>query len=224
MAFSAQMLDFLTENVLHNDREWYKEHREDCRRLVDRPLADFAARVNGYIVKTDPLIDKVHISRIFRDARILRGRPFFRENMWVSFGREKDLYKSLPAFYFDISPNGAEYGCGYYVPPADAMNNMRMMIKAGNPQYIKAKECLSRCPSFSLYGDMYKKSKFPDSPEEDRQWLDRKTIGVFARSEDWELIFSEDYADFVGKELSGLADFYTFILGAALMSLKDSYK
>ncbi len=214
MPFSPQMLDFLTENVMRNDKEWYRENRERCRELVDIPLAEFSQKVHEYLLKTDPLIDKVHISRIFRDARRLRGRSFFRENMWVSFGRVRDLYKSLPAFYFDISPRGAEYGCGYYVPEAETMENMRKMILAGSPLFEKAKKCLSKNRSFALYGDMYKRSKFPDSSPEDRLWLDRKTIGVTAFSDDWELIFSDGYADYVGKELSKLKAFYEFIITA----------
>ncbi len=221
MAFSAQMLDFLTENVLHNDKTWYKENRDRCAELVDKPLAEFSARVNKYIVKIDSSIDKVHISRIYRDARYLNGRPYFRENMWVTFGRVKDLYKSLPAFYFDISPDGAEYGSGFYVPTSEAMASLRKMITSGNMLYHKAKSCVENSGGFELYGDLYKKNRFPDAKPEDLDWLNRKTIGVTERSDDWELIFSEDYADHVGKRLSEMADFYNFVLTAALMNVND---
>ena len=216
MPFSPQMLDLLTENVLRNDKQWYRDNRDRFKELVETPLAEFAERVNSYIVKADPTIDKVHISRIYRDARFLGGKSFFRENMWVSFGRVKDLYKSLPAFYFDISPQGAEFGNGFYVADTATMVQLRSMITAGSPKFNKALAAFEKAKDFELYGDLYKKSRFPDSPEKLRNWLDRKTIGVFSRAEDWDLIFSADYADHVGKRLTAVKDVYDLFLSAAL--------
>ena len=34
MPFSPQTLDFLVENRLHDSRDWFKEHKEDYKKLV----------------------------------------------------------------------------------------------------------------------------------------------------------------------------------------------
>ena len=215
MSFSAQMLDFLSENVMRDDKEWFKANKAEFERLVMEPMRRFSVTVLPYITAIDSGIDKIHISRIYRDTRFVHGGSVFRENMWVSFGRVKDLYKSLPAFYFDISPNGAEYGCGYYVPPDGAMQRMRETIVAGDPGYIAANDAL-KASSFELYGDKYKRSKFPDRSDEEREWLERKSIGVFRRRTDWDAVFSDDFADIVGKDLSSVKDIYHFLYKAAV--------
>lgn len=218
MPFSPQMLDFLSENMLRDDKMWYKEHRDDFKRLVEAPMKEFTDTVTGYVQKVDKNIDQIHISRIFRDARRLRGRSYFRDNMWVSFGRVQDLYKSLPAFYFDISPKGAEYGFGYYVPPSEAMAAMRNMIISGSPLYASAKKWFKKQKEFVLYGDLYKRDRFPDASEEDKNFLNRRNIGITAFSENWDEIFSDGYADKVGKRLESAKPFYDLIMAAALMS------
>ena len=214
--FSAAMLDLMTENAMRDDKLWFTEHKAQFAELVTAPMKHIADALLPYIQSIDEHIDKVHISRIYRDTRFLNGRSRYRENMWVSFGREKDLYKAPPAFYFDISPAGAEYGCGCYVPPDGMMQLLRETILAGDPAFIKANDALA-ASAFELYGDKYKRSRYPDAPEEQREWLERKNIGVFRRRTDWDTIFSEGFADEIGKEFAAAAPIYDFILKTALI-------
>ncbi|MBQ8979262.1 MAG: DUF2461 family protein, partial [Oscillospiraceae bacterium] len=73
---------------------------------------------------------------------------------------------------------------------------------------------------FEMYGDKYKRSKFPDRTQAEREWLDRKTIGIQRRRTDWENIFSEGFADETGKELTAVKPFYDFLLKTAYVGMK----
>ena len=127
MPFSPQTIDFLTMNRLNDSKLWFNEHKDDYRRFVAEPFREFTEKLLPEMQKIDPLINSVRISRIYRDARYSRGKSVFRENMWCTFGRTRELYYSLPCFYFDISANGFEYGCGFYEPARETMDAMREM-------------------------------------------------------------------------------------------------
>ena len=212
--FTAKTLDFLAENCMRDDKAWFKENKKAYEEYVAAPMKDIADRLYGYISKLDSGIDKVHISRIYRDTRFLHGRSYYRENMWVSFGRTKELYQSLPAFYFDISANGAEYGCGFYSAPTEYMVNMREMIMPDSPLFGSAVDALDGSV-FTLYGDKYKKSRCPVDDEVKRDWYDRRNIGITALTDDWELVFSDGLADKIGRDLTEAEPVYRFLMAAA---------
>ncbi len=76
---------------------------------------------------------------------------------------------------------------------------------------MKAKECLEQSELFSLDGDLYKRSKFPDETEEMQSWLNRKNVGANCLSKDFPLIFSQRLADKLKMEFLTLKPFYEFL-------------
>ncbi|MDE6593974.1 MAG: DUF2461 domain-containing protein [Oscillospiraceae bacterium] len=216
----AKLLDFLFENRLNDSKVWFGEHREEYKEFVEAPVKELSQALLPVITGIDDKIDKVHVSRIYRDARFCKGKSIFRENMWCSYSRVKDLYKALPAFYFDISANGFEYGCGFYSASTECMNALREMILANSPLYAEAEEALKKQRTFELYGDMFKRDRYPEESEEKKKWLNRKTVGVTALLTDWELIFSDKLAAKVGRDFKKIAPVYKFILQAGEMGQK----
>lgn len=214
MPFSAKTLDFLFENRMNDSKAWFTEHKEDYIRLVKEPFIEFTEALKPYIADIDSQMNTVRISRIYRDARFAKGRSVFRENMWCTFSRVRDLYKALPAFYFDISANGFEYGCGYYTASAESMDALRKLIISDNAAFAAALEAYNSQDIFELYGDMYKKNHFPGESEEKCFWLNRKTIGLTALSTDWELLFSDRLAEKIGEDFKKAAPVYDLFMKA----------
>ena len=212
--FSAKTLDFLTENCMRDDKTWFRENKAVFTENVAVPMKEFADSLYSYIQKIDSGLDKVHISRIYRDTRFLHGRSYFRENMWVTYSRVTDLYESLPAFYFDLSPNGIEYGCGFYHAPTEFMENMRGMILADTPLFRMAAETLDSTV-FELYGDKYKKSRCPEDDDLKRDWYDRRNIGILTHSDDWDMIFSDELPHIIGRQLTDAEAVYRFFMACA---------
>ncbi len=218
MPFSPRTLDFLFENSLNDSKIWFNEHRDEYNEYVAEPFKEFTQALTPAMKNIDELITCVKISRIYRDARYSRGKSVFRENMWCTFGRVRDLYKSLPAFYFDVSGNGFEYGCGFYTASSETMNNMRSMITSGSPYFAAALEAFKSQSVFELYGDKFKRNRFPDESEEKCDWLNRKTIGLTALSKDWELLFSDRLYEKVAADFTAAAPVYDFFMRAEEMS------
>lgn len=211
MPFSSNTLDFLIQNRLNNSRTWFKENRSDYEEYVIAPMKELTERLLTVIADIDEQAGLMRISRVNRDTRFIKDGFLYRENMWCTFGRSRELYQALPAFYCDISPEGFEYGCGYYCASTATMNGMRKMILENNPLFEAAASSL-RESCFSLYGDLYKRDHYPDQPREKSDWLNRKTIGVTSLCHDWDLIFSASLADKIGSDFKAIASIYEFFM------------
>lgn len=215
MPFSQRSVDFLFENRLHDNREWFNEHREDYRIYVTEPMKELILELAPTILKIDPLIEinPARISRLYRDMR-LHPDSIFRDHIWYTFSRTREQYHALPGFYFSIGAAGISYGCGYYCASAGSMNTLRSLMLAGDDSFRQAFLAVEKQKTFSLYGDMYKRSKFPDQPEELRRWLDRKGIGLSCDTNDPGVMFSEKLAKKVASDFRRIAPFYDFCMKA----------
>ena len=216
MPFSAQTLDFLFEHRMHNSRQWFKEHRAQFDELVQRPLVELSEALGETMLKIDPMLitepkTGKTISRVYRDTRFSKDKMLFRANMWLIFIRDKKLYDGLPGFYVDLSEHGLSYGCGYYKMSSSSLESYRDLILHRDPAFLKAEDCLVQSEVFSLDGDLYKRSKFPDEPEEMQNWLNRKNVGANCLSKDFPLIFSQRLADKLKMEFLTLKPFYEFL-------------
>lgn len=215
MPFTQQTTDFLFENRLHDSREWFNEHKQDYQKYVIQPMKALIEAVTPTIHRIDPLIetDPKRISRIYRDMR-LHPDSIFRDHIWYTFSRVKEQYQALPGFYFSIGAAGISYGCGYYCASAKSMQALRSLILAGDDSFKAAFLAAQKLKGFTMYGDKYKRSKYPDQPEELRNWLDRKGIGFSFDSNDPEIMFSDKLAQRVAKDFGKLAQFYEFCMKA----------
>lgn len=221
MPFSQATLDFLFQNWVSNSKEFFEAHREDYRKLLVEPFQALVTALTPGMLKidagfiTEPKIDRT-ISRIHRDLRIPsnRAKSRYRENCWLVFSRDKKLYNGLPAYYFEINPGGFNYGMGYYRASGEAMAAIRAMLLAGEPPAKAALRVFQKQDTFSMYGESYKRSRYPDQPEALRLWLDRKGIGFERESTDFDLLFSERLADRLLADFQVLVPIYRFFLAA----------
>ncbi len=215
MPFSQRSVDFLFENRLHDSREWFNEHKEDYRIYVTDPMKELIAEVAPTVLHIDQQIEinPSRISRLYRDMR-LHPDSIFRDHIWYTFSRTREQYHSLPGFYFSIGAGGISYGCGYYCASAQSMQSLRELILAGDDSFKKALLAVEKQKVFSLYGDMYKRSKFPDQPEELRRWLDRKGIGLSFDTNEPEIMFSDKLAKKVAADFRKIAPFYDLCMKA----------
>ena len=221
MAISQAMLDFLLTNSVTDSRTWFEEHKEDYRRLVVAPLAELVTRLTpgmlaidgGFI--TEPRIDRT-ISRIYRDMRIPqnRERGRYRANCWIMFARERKLYFGEPTFYLELDPAGYSYGMGYYQASTDTMRALRALILADEPATKKALTAFARQKTFSLEGERFKRPHYAEQPESKRDWLERRSISLLCQSQDFEQLFSENFADILLGQFQSIAPVYALFRAA----------
>ncbi len=66
---------------------------------------------------------------------------------------------------------------------------------------------------FVLEGDMYKRSRYPEQPEELRDWLDRKSV-CFSCYPGIEELFAENLAERIAEDLQKMKPVYDFLIYA----------
>ena len=226
--FSSQTLDFLMENKLWDSREWFLENRHVYEEFVLGPLAELTSLLEPTINKIDPLLicePKINksISRIYRDTRYSKDKSIFREVMWLLFIRDKKQYKNYPAFYFEISPYCFRYGLGYYWTPPEVLESMRGLILASDRAFLRANRHLKSQNVFEITGEMYKRDRYLDYPQDVKRWLNRKNISIDTESHDFDLLFSDRLSNVLAEGFLSLKPEYEFLSKAAAQS-SDSGK
>ncbi len=216
MSFSKKTIDFLVENRLNDSKAWYQEHKEDYKKYVAEPFSEFITALQPTINEIDSEIicNPKRFSRLYRDARFSKGGSIFRDNIWCSFERKTGQFKSMPSFYFDISPNGFEYGCGYYMASTATMNVLREMILKNDKTFQEAINAYESQTIFQLAGDLYKKNRYPEQSERLCNWLNRKSIYLFCKSADIDMLCSNELYSIIAEDYKKIAPIYHFFLKA----------
>lgn len=223
MPISQDSTDFIMENYLQNDRQWFKDNRDKYKTLVEDPMLELAEKLLPALLKIDPLITsdpKRCISRIWKDMRLNRSGIYFRDHMWLVFRRGKGMV--YPSFFFEYSSEGFRYGIGYYCAPKGVMDTLRDWVLSDNRLYLDADEALKAATHCELRGDMYKRIKFPDAPPEKQSWLQRKSMYVSREIRGSKLLFSENLHKTLNKDFINLAPVYMLFLQAHLTSEVDT--
>ncbi len=212
--FTKEAPKFLFENKLNNSKEWYDSHKGVYREFVYDPFVELIKELAPVITEIDDRIITVPsklISRVRRDTRFTKDKSLYRDNVWLVFLRDKSQMTTSPCFWFEISQKGSSYGTGYYGAETGAMARMREMIVEGHPAFLKALQCYEAQKEFVIGGEMYKRSKFPEQPENLKLWLDRKNIYFESVQNDFKLAFSKKLPDTLKKAYIQLKPIYDFM-------------
>ncbi len=228
MNITPQALDFLFENRLKDSKEWYKEHKDIHTKLVVEPFREFVVNITPYMNEIDPAIicNPKKISRIYRGARFSKDKSIFKDNQWCCFmnSERKELYEGLPSFFFDFSPRGFKYGCGYYKAGKSSIEALRSLVLKKDKTYLDARKIVESDNRYIFDCNPYKKDHFPEADEIDRSWLNIRDFCVLIDSTDFDLLFSDNLADKIGKEFIKLKPVYDFLMKAESLNTERMKK
>ena len=225
MPFSEATLDFMALNRVMNSREWFHEHRDEYLSLVVEPIAELVEDMAPEMWKIDPsliIIPKVgkSISRIWRDTRRGPELPIYRDVMWITLLRAK--YEGYPSFWFEFSPRCLRWGCGWYQTDPAIMDCIRGMILSHDPDWRAALAAFEAQKVFRLDDERYKRSRHPDAPENERAWLDQKSLCLTHEEARLDRLYSDKLAATLTRDFRRIAPVYEFFLKAVgLARLKD---
>lgn len=211
---TGDALRFLLENRMNNSKEWYDSHKDEYKRLVFNPFAELINELAPTMLTIDSQLITVPsklISRVRRDTRFTKDKTLYRDNVWLVFLRDKSLMSTAPCFWFEIGQKGSSYGIGYYGAEPSSMANMREMIVDRHPAFVMAQKYYESQNKFVIGGEMYKRSKFPDQPENIRTWVDRKNIYFECIQNNFELAFSKELPEVLKKGFKELKPIYDFL-------------
>ncbi|MGN1031800.1 MAG: DUF2461 family protein, partial [Butyricicoccaceae bacterium] len=163
--------------------------------------------------KINPVPSRI-LSRVRRDTRFTRNKDLYRDHAWLMFRRPKQRIGSSLTIYFEVTQEGWGYGIGYYDIPRPVMDEVRQMILKEDRVFLDAFAAAQRNPKFQLYGEQYKRPRYPDAPEQYQPWLNSKNIGLSFESDDFECLFQGDFYDMMIADLKRIRPFFDFLRAA----------
>ena len=173
--FSEKTGAFLWELAFHNERPWFQAHKQEFEDEVNTPFKALARDCYELFCRRCPAFEgRVHISRIYRDARRLFGRGPYKDHLWFSIGAS-EVTGPGPDFWFLLEPARCSYGLGFFEAPPVLMAAFRRAVDA-NPARFRRLARAVEAKGFSLGGPAYKRPKgLHGDPLIDR-WYNRRHL------------------------------------------------
>ena len=83
--FSPKTSEFLWELSFNNERTWFLAHKDEFERVLNAPFKALAEETFALMQQRYPQLDcRLHVARIYRDARRLHGRGPYKDHLWFS--------------------------------------------------------------------------------------------------------------------------------------------
>ncbi len=210
---TGESLFLLAENRFQDSKSFYEEHKPAIKAGVIQPLRDVVAALMPSMLAVDPLIGG-NVSRVRRDNRFTHDKSLYRENMWITFMRDKRAWDwCVPAFYLDFSLNGAQWGVGFYSATPAIMKALRHIADA-DPKRVLAAIAAGEKAGFTLEGNPYAKPRSaPETPDALRPLYDCRHVAM-TRTEPPTMVADPTLPKKLEAGFTALAPFYALLTEA----------
>ena len=161
-----QTLDFLSELVDNNNREWFLANKERYD-IARENVIDFAGQLIKHMHKVDPDISeeldpKKCVMRIYRDIRFSKNKTPYKNNFGISIPTLGSKLGGVE-YYIQIQPGKSFVAGGYWMPEAPHLKAIRQEIDY-NAAELKA---IIDDPGFvKLFGNFRSQDQLKTVPRE----------------------------------------------------------
>lgn len=215
--FTDKTIDFMWGLKLNNNREWFEAHKDVFKRDFDAPMKELGRDVfakvedayakHGFILK---------FSRIYKDARRVRGGEPYRANLWFTIekpseGWDSASWASAPGFWFELAPESWCYGMGYYQATPLTMAKLRARIDKAPAKFEKLIAPLGKQDEFILDGSDYSRKKESPSAAVE-EWYNKKSFSLIHWQKNGDEIFSRELVERLFEGYRFLMPFYEFFV------------
>ena len=159
--FTPETMDFLWGIRMNNNRDWFTQHKGDYVRTLYEPMKELGQAVFQPFLERPGNLLKV--SRIYRDARMHPPTPY-KESLWLCIRRDVDWWAENPCLYFELNPEGANYGFFYWKPRTSMLEDFRRNISAKPDDFLKLISDTEAAVGQPVTAECYKRPKPTDKP------------------------------------------------------------
>ena len=160
--FTPETVDFLWGIRMNNNRDWFLEHKKQYVDTLYEPMKALGKEL------FQPFLDKsgdiLKVSRIYRDARLHHPEPY-KESLWICIRQDVDWWAENPCLYFEINPEGVDYGFFIWKPRTASMEDFRRHISAKPEEFLSMIASVEEATGQKITADCYKRPKPCDNPE-----------------------------------------------------------
>ncbi len=196
--YSPETVDFLWGIRMNNNREWFMAHKPDYVNYLYEPTKALGAELFRPFWDSSGALCKV--SRIYRDARLHHPLPY-KESLWICIRQDVPWWGENPCLYFEINPEGIDYGFFIWKPRPATMKAFRQDIAARPSAFLDMIASVEAATGLRVEAKEYKHPEKTENPDLARFYLWKEQIGCTVH---------EDFSpDTFGPELAPrVSDFF----------------
>ena len=210
--FSDATVDFMWGIRFNNERPWFNAHKEEFITHFQIPMRALAAEVYDHMSEAYPKLELTYkVSRIYRDARRLFGRGPYRDCLWFSIHPYTEQESAAPVFWFELGPEGASWGLGFWAARPITMAKFRARMDRDPRPMEELTRLLNAQSTFTLEGPDYKRPQgTPPSPLL-APWYQKKSLHLDHSEPISSAVYSHDLVDRLCADFDLLMPFYQYL-------------
>lgn len=158
--FSQEALDFLFGIRMNNSKEWFEPRKKIYTEKIYEPMKALGEELFRPFEKTEMMYK---VGRIYRDESF---PPYlhYRDTIWIYIRYPAWYWNKTPTLFFELSPEGAEFGFRIAKPDAAVMERFRAHITGDGGEFFSLVNQLRR-EGIVFGGEEYKRLKKCTVPE-----------------------------------------------------------
>lgn len=208
--FSDKTIDFMWNIRFNNEKSWFLEHKQEYKQVFETPMHELASDVDEAFSKKHPELGlRLHVSRIYRDARRTHGKGPYKDNLWFTFRQCDEGWLDKPVFWFELGPESWSYGVGYYMAAPLTMLKHRARIDRDPKPAKKLMRSLNSQSEFVLEGESYARPK-GDPGELLYDWYNMKNFSIIHEEKLSDALFSRELTSRLVSGFEFLLPYYRY--------------
>ena len=206
--FTPETIDFLWGIRMNNNRDWFQSHKKQYVDTLYEPMKALGKEL------FEPFLEKagsiVKVSRIYRDQRMHPPEPY-KESLWICIRQDVEWWGENPCLYFEINPEGVDYGFFIWKPGTAALEQFRRHITAYPDEFLTLIRSTEEATGQKIQAELYKRPKPTDNPALEPYFAWKGCIGCTRHMDPGDNMFGpelkNEVADFFRK-LTPLYDYF----------------
>ena len=205
--FTPETVDFLWGIRMNNNRDWFQANKQRYNDSLYHPMKALGQELFA------PFADRpgnlLKVSRIYRDARMHHPLPY-KESLWICIRKDVEWWAENPCLFFEINPEGVDYGFFYWKPPTAALENFRKEISLHPKKFLKMIRSAEAATGIPITADCYKRPKPTDNEALAPYFAFKSAISCIRHEDFSEATFGPELAIRVRQMLEQLIPLYEF--------------
>ena len=205
--FTPETVDFLWGIRMNNNRDWFMANKKCYTDTLYQPMKELGQEL------FQPFADKpgniLKVSRIYRDARMHHPLPY-KESLWICIRKDVEWWAENPCLFFEINPEGVDYGFFYWKPPTAALESFRKEISLHPKKFLKLIRDAEAATGIPVTADCYKRPKQTDNEALAPYFAFKSAISCIRHEDFGEATFGPELAIRARTMLEQLIPLYEF--------------
>ena len=205
--FSPETIDFLWGIRMNNNRDWFQANKKQYVDKLYEPMKALGRELFEPFKERPGNLLKV--SRIYRDARLHHPDPY-KESLWVCIRQENENWAENPCLFFEINPEGVDYGFSLWRPKTAGLEQFRRSIAAKPDEFLEMIRSVEEAAGQAVSAACYKRPKPTDDPRLEPFFAWKGQIGMVRHEDPGEDIFGPALKDRVAELFEQLMPLYDY--------------